>query len=138
MFKLKGVKMVLNNEIKDAIEKNLVFIATSSKDGIPNVVPVGFARPIDDETILIADNYLKKTRKNLDENPKLSLIVQDAKSFPFQIKGTVEIFESGKYFDEVTEWAQNVMTELEPKSAILFKVEEIYSVQPGPNAGKKL
>ncbi len=130
--------MVLNDELKEAIEKNLVFLATASIQGVPNVVPIGFARPIDDETILIADNYMNKTRKNLDENPKLSLIVSDAKTFPYQVKGTVEIFESGEYFDQVVEWAQNVMTELQPKSAILFKVEEIYSVRPGPEAGKKL
>ena len=130
--------MVLNDELKEAIEKNLVFLATASIQGVPNVVPIGFARPIDDETILIADNYMNKTRKNLDENPKLSLIVSDAKTFPYQVKGTVEIFESGEYFDQVVDWAQNVMTELQPKSAILFKVEEIYSVRPGPEAGKKL
>jgi predicted pyridoxine 5'-phosphate oxidase superfamily flavin-nucleotide-binding protein len=130
--------MVLKDELKEAIEKNLVFLATASIQGVPNVVPIGFARPIDDETILIADNYMNKTRKNLDENPKLSLIVSDAKTFPYQVKGTVEIFESGEYFDQVVEWAQNVMTELQPKSAILFKVEEIYSVRPGPEAGKKL
>ena len=130
--------MVLNDELKEAIEKNLVFLATASIQGVPNVVPIGFARPIDDETILIADNYMNKTRKNLDENPKLSLIVSDAKTFPYQVKGTVEIFESGEYFDQVVDWAQNVMTELQPKSAILFKVEEVYSVRPGPEAGKKL
>ena len=38
----------------------------------------------------------------------------------------------------VVEWAQNVMTELEPKSAILMTVEEIYSVKPGPEAGEKV
>lgn len=130
--------MVLNEEMMDAIEKNLVFVATSSTKGVPNVVPIGFARPLDEKTILIADNYMKKTIKNLEDNPKLSLIVQDAKSFPFQFKGTVEIFKSGEYFDQVTEWAQNVMSELEPKSAILFTVEEIYSVRPGPQAGERL
>jgi predicted pyridoxine 5'-phosphate oxidase superfamily flavin-nucleotide-binding protein len=130
--------MVLNDELKEAIEKNLVFLATASIQGVPNVVPIGFARPIDDKTILIADNYMNKTRKNLDENPKLSLIVSDAKTFPYQVKGTVEIFESGEYFDQVVDWAQNVMTELQPKSAILFKVEEVFSVRPGPEAGKKL
>jgi hypothetical protein len=30
------------------------------------------------------------------------------------------------------------MSKLSPKAAILFKVEEIYSVQPGPDAGKKV
>lgn len=130
--------MVLNDEIKNAIEKNLVFLATSSAECAPNVVPVGFSRPIDDRRILIADNYLNKTRKNLDSNPQLSLIISDAKNFPYQFKGTVEIFESGDYFDEVTEWAQNVMSELEPKSAIIFTVKEIYSVKPGHEAGKIL
>ncbi|MCK9150678.1 pyridoxamine 5'-phosphate oxidase family protein [Methanobacterium alcaliphilum] len=130
--------MVMNEEMMDAIEKNLVFLSTANEEGVPNVVPIGFARPLDEKTILIADNYMKKTIKNLHENPKLSLIISDAKSFPYQFKGSVKIFKSGEYFDQVVEWAQNVMTELEPKSAILFTVEEIYSVQPGPEAGKKI
>lgn len=132
------IMMVLTEEMMDAIEKNLVFVATVSKEGVPNVVPIGFARPLDEKTILIADNYMNKTIKNLEDNHKLSLIVQDAKSLPYQFKGTVKIFKSGEYFDQVVDWAQNVMSELEPKSAILFKVEDIYSVKPGPEAGKKI
>lgn len=130
--------MVLTEEMMDAIEKNLVFVATVSKEGVPNVVPIGFARPLDEKSILIADNYMNKTIKNLEDNHKLSLIVQDAKSLPYQFKGTVKIFKSGEYFDQVVDWAQNVMSELEPKSAILFTVEDIYSVKPGPEAGKKI
>ncbi|MBU4535425.1 MAG: pyridoxamine 5'-phosphate oxidase family protein [Euryarchaeota archaeon] len=130
--------MVLTKEMMEAIDKNLVFVATVSKEGVPNVVPIGFARPLDENTILIADNYMNKTIKNLENNHKLSLIVQDPKSLPFQFKGTVEIFKSGEYFDQVVDWAQNVMSELEPKSAILFTVEDIYSVKPGPETGKKI
>ncbi len=130
--------MTMTKEMVDAVEKDLVFLATSSKKGIPNVVPIGFARPIDDETILIADNYMNKTRKNLEENPNISLVTKDATKCPFQFKGKIEIFESGKYFDIVTEWGQNAMTKLTPKAAILMKVEEIYSIQPGPDAGKKI
>jgi uncharacterized protein len=130
--------MTMTKEMIDAVEKDLVFLATSSKEGIPNVVPIGFARPIDDETILIADNYMNKTRKNLEENPNISLVTKDATKCPFQFKGKIEIFESGKYFDIVTEWGQNAMTKLTPKAAILMRVEEIYSIQPGPDAGKKI
>ncbi|MBZ2165355.1 pyridoxamine 5'-phosphate oxidase family protein [Methanobacterium spitsbergense] len=130
--------MTMTKEMIDAVEKDLVFLATSSKEGIPNVVPIGFARPIDDETILIADNYMNKTRKNLEENPNISLVTKDATKCPFQFKGKIEIVESGKYFDIVTEWGQNAMTKLTPKAAILMKVEEIYSIQPGPDAGKKI
>ncbi|MCC7551383.1 MAG: pyridoxamine 5'-phosphate oxidase family protein [Methanobacterium sp.] len=130
--------MTMTDEMMDAIEKDLVFLATASSDGIPNVVPIGFARPIDNGSILIADNYMNKTRKNIEENPNVALVTKEAKSNPYQFKGTAEIFESGKIFDEVVEWAQNVMTKLNPKAAIVVKVTDIYSVQPGPEAGKKV
>ena len=131
--------MVLTEEMKDAIEKdNVVFFATATPDGVPNVVPIGFARPIDDNTILIVDNYLNKTRKNLEDNPKASLVVRDASKAPYQFKGTAQIVESGKYFDDAVDWATSVMSQLAPKAAVLLKVEEIYSVQPGPDAGKKV
>lgn len=128
----------MTKEMIDALEKDLVFLATASSDGVPNVVPIGFARPIDEETILIADNYMNKTHQNLEKNPWISLVTKDATKCPFQFKGKVEIFESGKYFDTVTEWGQNAMTKLTPKAAILMKVEEIYSIMPGPDAGKKI
>ena len=130
--------MSMTKEMIDAVEKDLVFLATSSPDGVPNVVPIGFARPIDEDTILIADNYMNKTHLNLEKNPRISLVTKDATKCPFQFKGTVKIFESGKYFDIVTEWGQNAMTKLTPKAAVLMNVEEIYSIQPGPDAGKKI
>jgi len=130
--------MSMTKEMMDALEKDLVFLATASPDGVPNVVPIGFARPIDKDTILIADNYMNKTRQNLEKNPLISLVTKDATKCPFQFKGKVELFESGKYFDIVTEWGENAMTKLTPKAAILMKVEEIYSVMPGPEAGKKI
>jgi predicted pyridoxine 5'-phosphate oxidase superfamily flavin-nucleotide-binding protein len=131
--------MTMNKEMMDAIEKdNLVFLATATEDGVPNVVPIGFARPIDEETILLVDNFMKKTRKNLENNPKASIVPRDASKCPYQFKGTVEIFKSGKYFDDAVDWATSVMSKLSPKAAILLKVEEIYSVQPGPDAGKRV
>ena len=130
--------MTMTEEMMDAIEKDLVFLATASSEGIPNVVPIGFARPIDNGSILIADNYMNKTRKNIEENPNVAIVTKDAQKNPYRFKGTAEIFDSGKIFDEVVEWAQNVMTKLNPKAAIVIKVTEIYSVQPGPEAGKKV
>lgn len=130
--------MTMTDEMMDAIEKDLVFLATASGEGIPNVVPIGFARPIDNGNILIADNYMKKTRKNIEENPNVAIVTKDAQKNPYQIKGTAKIFESGKIFEEVVEWAQNVMTKLNPKAAIVVKVTDVYSVKPGPEAGEKV
>ncbi|MBP2045998.1 pyridoxamine 5'-phosphate oxidase family protein [Methanobacterium aggregans] len=130
--------MVMTDEMMKAVENDLVFLATSTQDGVPNVVPIGFAKPLDSKSILIVDNYMHKTHENLEKNPEAALVVKDAKKCPYQFKGKVEIFESGKIFDEAVEWATNVMTKLQPKAAILMKVEEIYSVQPGPDAGKQV
>ncbi|OPY28175.1 MAG: Pyridoxamine 5'-phosphate oxidase [Methanobacterium sp. PtaU1.Bin242] len=130
--------MTMNKDMMDAIEKdNVVFLSTCS-DNTPNVVPIGFARPIDNEHILLVDNYMNKTRENLEKNPRASLVLRDASKCPYQFKGTVEIFESGKYFDDAVDWATSVMSKLSPKAAVVLKVEEIYSVKPGPDAGKKV
>jgi predicted pyridoxine 5'-phosphate oxidase superfamily flavin-nucleotide-binding protein len=131
--------MVMTEEMMDAVEKdNVVFFATATKEGVPNVVPIGFARPIDNKTIMIVDNYLNKTRKNLEDNPKASLVPRDASKCPYQFKGTVEILTSGKVFDDAVDWATSVMSKLAPKAAVILNVEEIYTVQPGPDAGSKV
>lgn len=130
--------MTLNEDMIDAIEKdNVVFLSTCADD-IPNVVPIGFARPLDDEKILLVDNFMKKTRENLEKNPRAALVIRDASKCPYQFKGTVEIHTSGELFDEAVDWATSVMSKLSPKAAIVFKVQEIYSVQPGPDAGNRV
>lgn len=131
--------MVMTQEMMDAVEKdNVVFLATATDDGVPNVVPIGFARPLDEKTIMIVDNYLNKTRKNLENNPKASLVPRDASKCPYQFKGTVEIQTEGKLFDDAVDWATSVMSQLAPKAAVILNVEEIYTVQPGPEAGSKV
>lgn len=128
----------MNEDMMDAIEKdNVVFLSTCSDDE-PNVVPIGFARPLDDDKILLVDNYMKKTRENLEKNPRAALVIRDASKCPYQFKGTVEIITSGELFDEAVDWANSVMSKLSPKAAILFKVDEIYSVQPGSDAGNRV
>lgn len=130
--------MELNDDLKKAINENLAFVATADSNGKPNVVPIGFCKVMNDDTLLLADNFMKKTLSNLKENPKMSIIIEDVKNYPFQLKGTVEIDEDGKYFEEVTNWVAQVKDELAPKSAIIFKITEIYSIAPGPDAGNKI
>lgn len=129
--------MVLTQEMMDSIEKNnLVFLATATVDGTPNVVPIGLARPIDNRTVLLVANFMKKTFENLKNNPKASIIVGNVSETPYQFKGDVKIHESGKYFEDAVEWAKSVMAQLNPKAAVIMDIKEIYSVQPGPDAGK--
>ncbi len=132
------VFMAMNEDMMDAIEKdNVVFLSTCSNDQ-PNVFPIGFARPLDDEKILLVYNFIKKSREYLENNPRASLVIRDASKCPYQFKGSVEIISSGVLFDEAVDCSSCVMSKLSPKAAILFKVDEIYSVQPGPDAGNRV
>lgn len=68
--------MVLTQEMMDTIEKNnIVWLATASTDDVPNVVPIGLARPLDSGTVLLVANFMNKTFKNLKSNPKASIAV---------------------------------------------------------------
>ena len=62
--------VALTDEMKETIARNRVVpMATASKDGIPNVVPMASIRVVGDDTIWIMNNYMVKTLRNLEENP---------------------------------------------------------------------
>lgn len=130
--------MVMTQEMMDAIAESRVYIATSTTEGVPNVNTIGHIKALDNKTVLIADSYMVKSRANLEANPKIAFVVEDVTKFPFQFKGSVQIFESGEYYDEAVKWIETVSPLADkPKAAIIIDVEEIYSVKVG-DAGKRL
>lgn len=130
--------MVMTQEMMDVIAGSRAYVATATTDGVPNVVPIGNIKPLDNKTVIIADSYMVKTRKNLEANPKVAFVVEDAAKYPFQFKGTVKIYTSGEYYDEVVNWVKEASPLAPaPKAAVVIDIEEIYSVKVG-DAGKKL
>lgn len=130
----------LTPEMKDVMSKQRIFpLATASKDGIPNVVPVGLLYAKDDSTIWIVDNYMNKTLANVKENTKAAIYiwVPECKE-SFQVKGKISIENSGKDYEEAKAFAHSKKETLPAKNLLKFKIESIYSVAPGPNAGAKL
>lgn len=132
----------MSERMKELFEKvGAVALATSTSDGTPNVVPVGAKRIIDDETILISDQFLNKTLANMKSNPKVSVTYWEGHE-GYQLKGTVTIETSGKRYEETAKWIEEMGAKagfpLKSKGAVILKIEEIYGVAPGPGAGKKL
>lgn len=128
--------MEMSMEIQDMINENLVHLATTSLDGIPNVVPVGGIRAISESELLIVDVLFDKTKKNLLENPDVAIAVEVlGKGAPrgYQLKGRAKIFTSGEIFEEAEKMVEEMRkrrqghTDLKVKSAVLVDVEEIYS-----------
>ncbi len=126
------------SEVKDVVSKQKPLpIATSDKNGKPNVVFVTMWKILDDETILIVDNFMKKTRVNLEENPNMAIVAYDSDiNRSFQLKGTVDLETRGDRYAIAEEMAR--AKNRPAKVAIVFQVKEIYDATAGPNAGKKL
>lgn len=129
----------LNDDMVGEIkESKLFFLATASKNGEPNVVPIGMLILQEDhENVWIVDNFMKKTHDNLKENPiaAFSVYNKDGKC-TFQIKGKVTIENSGKDYEWARDFAHAKKKELPAKNLVKMKIEKVYSVQPGPDAGK--
>ncbi len=128
----------LTSEIKDSLAgTKIVFFATAAKDGAPNAVPIGAFKLLDDETMLISDQYFRKTLANLQENPQAAVSFWGEKG-GFQIKGTVTIHTSGDIFTKDVAWVKELKPNLVPKSAIVMKITGVFQLKPGPGAGQKI
>jgi uncharacterized protein len=128
----------LTDEIKESLAvMKIVFLATSSKDGIPNVVPIGAFKLLDDERLLISDQFFLKTLANLKENPKAAISYWGEKG-GYQIKGTVTIHTNDNVFSEDVAWMKELRPTLTPKSAVIMKISDVFQVKAGADAGKKI
>ena len=130
----------ITQDMKDIAGKSKVFImATASKDGKPNGVPIGLVQLISDDEIMLVDNFMNKTRQNIDENPMVAVSFWGGKGgYGYQFKGKARVETSGKLFDEASRAAQVEEPKHSPKAVVVVKVEEIYYVGHGPDSGKRL
>ncbi len=150
---------MMSKEIMEMLNENLVYLATSTPEGKPNVVPVGMCHPINDRQLIIIDVLFNKTRKNLEENPQVAIAFTDHKRWEsYQLKGRAEIYTEGPFFElmkqireqkaermkykteealamspalkEKAERLREWRKTLKPKGAVVITVEEIYSNMP--------
>ena len=118
-----------------------VVLTTAALDGTPNAVPVGAKKIIDDETVLISDQFLNKTLSNMKLNPNVAVTFWEGHE-GYQLKGKITIETSGARFEETAKWIEEMGNKvgfpLKSKGIVLLKIEKIYGVSPGPGAGKQL
>jgi predicted pyridoxine 5'-phosphate oxidase superfamily flavin-nucleotide-binding protein len=150
---------MMSKEIMQMLDENLVYLATSTPEGKPNVVPIGLCQAISDKQLIIIDVMFDKTRKNLEANPMVAISFTDHKRWQsYQLKGKAEVHTDGPVFErmlqireqkgerkraqmqQAVEMSQELKEKadrmkewrknLKPKAAVLITVEEIYSHMP--------
>ena len=128
----------LTEEIEESLrEAKTVFLATSSSDGVPNVVPIAAFTVLDDGTMLISDQYFNKTLRNMQENPQIALSWWGSKG-GFQIKGTVTLHTDDEVFARNIAWMKERWPKFVPKSAVLVTITGVYLVKPDAEPGKQI
>ena len=130
------------------------YLATASKDGVPNVVPVGSTAAVSPDTIVVAGIFLGKTLENLKENPRAAVVVNSAappkaeisveklaQITGGQIKGSVILLTSGDTHEQTKDMVAKILGAEAAqmlKATVVLKVEEVYSITPGPGAGMRV
>ena len=130
----------LTADMKEAFGKMKVFpVATATKDGTPNVIPLGIAELVSDDTVWFVDNFMNKTLSNIRTNPKIAFFVwgPDIKGC-YQCKGVAAIKTSGTEYDKMKAKLNIEHPALPARSLVIVKITEIFECKPGPKAGAKL
>jgi hypothetical protein len=126
--------------VQDFLPGKLAWVATSSRDGEPNVTPKGTLKLLDDTHVAFADLFSLKTRRNLLENNKIAVTVVDATTAQgYQIKGTAEVVDSGPLFDATSQQLKESPKGLPPVHHVVkITVESVFDQSVGPEAGKQI
>ena len=106
--------------------KNVV-LTTASLQGKPRSIFVE-VNQVKDDKIVITDNVMVTTRKNLLENKQVALLVfEEDYSYCLEISGRAEYHTTGGYFDFVRGLETN--KNYSPKGAVVVIVEEVIEVK---------
>jgi len=127
-------------ELQEFLKGKQGWVATAARDGMPNLSIKGSLRMLDDGHLVFADIYSLKTRKNLQENPKVAIMVyEEASRRGYAFKGSAEMVASGPLFDQTVEGIKKVMPQLPtPKYVVKVTIESIFDQSAGPNGGKQI
>ena len=109
----------------DAWEKRdpRMIFTTVSSSGEPNSVWVLCTNKLDDQRILIANNFFSKTLENINSGSRGALLLIAPEREAYQIKGSLEYHTDGPVYDDMKAW-------LDPKfagvGATILNIESIY------------
>ncbi|NMX21467.1 pyridoxamine 5'-phosphate oxidase [ANME-1 cluster archaeon GoMg4] len=133
-------EMKLPEEVKRLFEaQSIVAFGTADKEGKPNVVPIVWKTILNDETVLLLDNYMKMSKQNVMENANVCISFWDPKTNEaYKIKGIGTYHADGTIYDAGKKFMQSKKPKSAPRGVVEVKVTEAYTIRPGSKAGEKL
>jgi len=126
--------------VQEFFPGKMAWVATASSEGEPNVTAKGTVRVMDDGHVIFADLFSLKTRKNLEQNPRVAVTVMDlATAQGYQVKGSAELVSSGPIYDQMAQQLKQSLPSLPPpKYVVKIAVDSVFDQSLGPDAGKQI
>lgn len=119
------------------IEEGCHQLATASSNGIPNACHIGAKYLREDGKIVVIDNFMKKTKANVLENPNVAILLRCGKE-SYQLKGVCTYVDEGEEYEAARKWMKSKGDKYPAKGALIIEVTEVYDSTPGDNAGEKM
>ena len=120
----------MREEIDPALERGCpCLVATTSKDGVPNVGYKGSVMVFDDESLAYWERTLQGTSENVEANPNVMVLFRDpATRAAWRFVGQATVHKAGPLREQVM--ARTVPAELERDPdrkgyAVIIKVDKV-------------
>ena len=113
----------MQTAIKKIVEQNPLTVATITPNGNPNVIGVAYVKVVEKDMLLISDVYMHQTIEDIQNNPRVALVVWNKNLTGYKFIGTAKYFNKGIWLQKVKSIPEN--KDLPVKGAILVTVEKI-------------
>ena len=113
----------ISDKIKRIVEENPMAVATVMPDGRPNAIGVAYVKVVCENQILITDNFMNQTIKDIAKNPNVVLLSWDKEMDGYKFVGTAQYFDSGEWLTKIKQMPEN--KGLPAKGAVLVTVNLI-------------
>lgn len=101
-----------------------VVLTTIDASGTPNAIYATCVSLYNPETLVVADNYFDKTRKNILAGSQASLLFITKAGDSYQVKGKVSYLTSGDVYEDMKRWNP---TRHPGHAAAAITVDAVYS-----------
>ncbi|OPZ85400.1 MAG: Pyridoxamine 5'-phosphate oxidase [bacterium ADurb.Bin429] len=118
------------------VQQAIIALATTARDGMPNVAPMFWKVWYDETKLLVLDNFMRATKANVLATGRASVSVWDAASgTAYQLKGAAKDVTEGPYFEAGASHMAVQKPGQRPKGVVVLHVTSVYTQQPGIHAG---
>ena len=101
-----------------------IILTTIDQDGVPNAIYATCVSLYSDDTVVVANNYFDKTKNNILNGSKGSLLFITKENKSFQLKGYFDYLTKGEIYDDMKKWNP---AKHPGHAAVALRIEAAYS-----------